>query len=214
VGPQVVQGHAYAAALPQDKQRKVAHVRRAQHLFTLTGISQKPQKSAPALGVSGPDTRRACPGVGGSRWGARFWGAQDVQNLQFSKPCFWGALARVLSVFGEYVIDVSDLVSSDSSHVAHRSAAEAARENERYLALRDVEPQHGFLVIRILERVLGGDTGPTRGLRGRDANDVAASLVGVLLSYHLPCFVDALSRRPLARTSAAHREGERCTTCA
>jgi hypothetical protein len=208
--------HARANTLSmlQCQSRKAAHEGRALQAFALTGISQKPPNPAPKSALSGPDTRRACPGVGGSRWRARFWGAQKVRNSGFSKPCFWGASARFLSVFAKYANDVSDLVSSDSSHVAHRSAAEAARANERYLALRDVEPQHGFLVTRILERVLGGDTGPTRGLRGRDANDVAASLVGVLLSYHLPCFVDALSRRPLARTSAAHREGERCTTCA
>jgi hypothetical protein len=71
-----------------------------------------------------------------------------------------------------------------------------------------------FLVIRILERVLGGDAGLTRGLVGRDANDVVGRLMQVILSYHFRRFVDALSRRPLARTSAAHREGERCTTCA
>jgi hypothetical protein len=151
--------HARANTLSmlQGQPRKVAHVRRALHPFTLTGISQKPPNSAPPARVSGPDTRRACPGVGGSRWRARSWGARKVRNSGFSKPCFWGALARFLSVFGEYVIDVSRTVSPASSQETHRSPATAVHANEQRLAhngtlwVRDLGSANGVFVNGLLE---------------------------------------------------------------
>jgi len=132
----------------EDHVREVAHAGRAKGPRKVSGISHQHRNPAPnlapAAGVSGPDTRRACPGVGGSRGGARFWVAQDVQNFGFFEACLCGASARPVRVFAKYANGVSVVIFAACSGRVFRSLVALARPNDQQLAVRDVEPRHGL----------------------------------------------------------------------
>jgi hypothetical protein len=113
-----------------------------QNLPQTTRSSPNP---APHQALSGPDTRRACPGVGGSRVGARFWVARDVQNFGFSAACLSRASARPVRVFAKRANGVSVVIFVACSRRVFRALVALAQAIDQQLALRSVEPRHGSL---------------------------------------------------------------------